>query len=85
MGILGSLLKLPFTLGKKAVGAVIPHNDKVPIVAVGKGVIYPDAYRDYYEALGFDTDFYKNRIIVWERGTSDKQKEKTLLELQKVV
>lgn len=85
MSWVGSLLKLPFVLGKKAVGAVIPRNENVPIVAVGRVTGYPDAYRDYYETLGFTTDMYKGRVIVWDKGVSDKKKAKVLEELQKVV
>lgn len=84
MGILTSLIKLPFTLGKKTIGAVFPKNEDIPITAV-TSTRYPQPYQEYYEALGFDTDVYKNKVIVWNKGTSEKKKTKVLEELQKVV
>ena len=84
MGILTSLLKLPFTLGKKTIGTIFPPDNSVPIVAVAQ-TKYPSVYEDYYSTLGYTTDRYKGRLIVWDKNVSEKKKLKTLEELQKVV
>ena len=83
MGILGSIIKAPFRLGKKAVSAIIPEGDS-PIESVAKINGNYEAFRQYYETLGNDVSSFKNYAVVWKKGVGDKQKIKVLSELKEL-
>lgn len=33
---------------------------------------FPDNYREFYESDGYKTDYLKGRVVVWEKGITDK-------------
>ena len=33
---------------------------------------FPDNYREFYESDGYKTDIIKGRVVVWEKGITDK-------------
>lgn len=33
---------------------------------------FPDNYREFYESDGYRTDIIRGRVVVWEKGLTDK-------------
>lgn len=82
MGVVGETIKKIAKGIKGGVKTIIPKEETSPIIATVK-TDYPKVYEYYYE--GHDTSNFKGYTIIWRKGIKDKEKEKVLEDLKKVL